>query len=55
MGYVVLHYIYHIGMFSMRYQHVDENLSSKLYEKMRMFIYLCVSNVLGLYTGTFFS
>lgn len=27
-GYVVLHDIYRIGMFSMRYQHADENLNS---------------------------
>lgn len=27
-GYVVLH-IYHVGIFSMRYQHVDESLNSK--------------------------
>lgn len=27
-GYVVLH-IYHVGIFSMRYQHVDERLNVK--------------------------
>lgn len=49
LGYIVLP-IYHVGIFSMRVQHVDESL-----KRMRIFIYLCVSKVLGLYTGTFFS
>lgn len=36
-GYVVLP-IYHVGIFSMRVQHVNESLNSKLYERMRIFI-----------------
>lgn len=29
-GYVVLHDIYLVGMFSMRYQHADDSLSKKM-------------------------
>lgn len=54
-GYVVLHDIYLVGMFSMRYQYANESLSKKKCERVRRFVYLCVSKVLGLYTGTFFS
>lgn len=55
MEYVGLNDIYFVGMFSVRYQHADESLSCKRCERMRTFVYLCVSKVLGLYTGTFFS
>jgi len=37
-GYVILHGIYFVGMFSMRYQYNDESLSSKRCERIKMFI-----------------